>query len=50
MYIQPGKPQLNAYVERFNRMAHHELTDPVSMGKSGRSAAGCDRVDVGIQS
>ncbi len=23
-YTQPGKPQQNAYVERFNRTAHHD--------------------------
>ena len=26
-YIQPGKPQQNAYVERFNRTLHHEWLD-----------------------
>jgi len=26
-YIQPGKPQQNAYVERYNRSVRHELLD-----------------------
>ncbi|MCP3908435.1 MAG: transposase [Oceanicoccus sp.] len=26
-YVQPGKPQQNAYVERFNRTAGHERLD-----------------------
>jgi len=26
-YIQPGKPQQNAYVERYNRTVHHEWLD-----------------------
>ncbi len=26
-YIQPGKPQQNAYVERYNRMVRHEWLD-----------------------
>ncbi len=27
MYIQPGKPTQNAYVERFTRTARHEWLD-----------------------
>ena len=27
LYIQPGKPTQNADVERFNRMARHELLE-----------------------
>lgn len=27
LYIQPGKPNQNAYVERFNRTVRHEWLD-----------------------
>jgi putative transposase len=27
LYIQPGKPQQNAYVERYNRTVRHEWLD-----------------------
>jgi putative transposase len=31
-YIQPGKPQQNAYIERYNRTVRHEWLDQYIIG------------------
>lgn len=37
LYIQPGKPTQNAYVERFNRTVRHEWLDMQSFNNIGHA-------------
>ena len=37
LYIQPGKPTQNDYIERFNRTARHEWLD-LNLCESGEQA------------
>ena len=39
MYIQPGKPTQNAYIERFNRTARHEWLDLNEFESVGQAQA-----------
>ena len=48
-YIEPGKPQQNAYIERFNRTARYEWLSQY-LGRPGAGSAGSGRLDVDLQS
>ena len=47
-YIEPGKPQQNAYIERFNRTARYEWLSQYLW--EGAGSAGSGRLDVDLQS
>ena len=48
-YIEPGKPQQNAYIERFNRTARYEWLSQY-LWEDGAGSAGSGRLDVDLQS
>ncbi len=49
-YIQPGNPQQNAYIERYNRTVRYDWLNHL-LGEDIEQCAGfCHRVDVALQS
>ena len=49
LYIQPGKPTQNAYIERFNRTARHEWLD-LNLFESVEQAQNlCNGMVMGLQ-